>query len=127
MDWRGVLIVCISLGLGGHYVINLARQGEPVGWVIIVSLIVAFLLLIIIGLVLIMMRSQHVSFNANARENLAMQAQSQSLTNAQITGLARILRVEREAQKSLPPLAPEPPPGLIFDGDVFAGLGDGWE
>jgi hypothetical protein len=64
---------------------------------------------------------------ANARQNLAIQTQSQSLTNAQLTGLSRILRVERKAQKSLPPPPPEPPPGLVFDDGIFAGLNEDWD
>ncbi len=121
-DWRGVLIGCVAFLGSGYYVINLARQGEIVGWVIIVGAIFAFLLLIVLGIVLIMQRAQRESFSANTQENLALMSKMQSLQNAQMTGLARSFRVEQAAQKGLPP--PEQSPALIFADDAFAELYD---
>lgn len=115
--------MCLTLTVSGYYVINLARDGETVGWVIIVAIIVAFLLLMFIAVVAMMQRGQRGTGNLAV---LRQQREAQALLNQQLTGLQREIRVEQALQKSLPPPGVYEPqqPAIIFPDDAFSDLYD---
>ena len=126
LDWKATSILCLFLSTGFYWLIDLARRGEVVAWLILVGFMVITLLLILIGSVLLIVKtitaSEQKTFLTNARENLAIMRQMQALQNAQATHLARRnAQLEQHVTRQLP--APEShPPAIIFDAEIFEDL-----
>lgn len=124
-DWKSVLIICIFMAAGGYWLVNMARQGETVAWIIIVSVIVGFLLLIVVGLVLLLVRENRHNFTANAQQDLKIMRQMQSLQNAQLTATLRQAQLDRAtSQRQMASLAEQPPqlPALIYEEGIYEDL-----
>lgn len=124
-DWKAILVFCAFLAAGFYWLITLARQGEPVAWIILLAMIVIIILGVIISSVIILVRtmrdSEQTAFLNNARENLAIIKQMQALQNAQTTIVARRnAQLERQVMQQLPP--PDSQPAIILDNDIFDDL-----
>jgi hypothetical protein len=126
LEWKVALILCSFFALGFYWLIGMARQGEPVGWVVIVAALVVTLLLILIGSVALIVRTvktgEQVGFTHYAREQLLLMKQMQALQNAQTSMVARRnVQLEQMALRQIPsPESSEPP--IIFGDDIFEEL-----
>lgn len=126
IDWKIALIVCLFLSAGFCRLIELARAGEAVAWLILGAVLVMMLLLIVIGSITIIVRtiaaSEQTAFINNARENLTIMRHMQALQNAQTTHLARRnVQLEQQMIRRLPdPEADHQ--AIIFDAEIFEDL-----
>ena len=126
LDWKTTAILCLFLSVGFYWLVELARRGETVAWIILVALLILALLSILVGGVLLIIKaisaSEQRAFINNARENLAIMRQMQALQNAQTTHLARRnVQLEQQITRQLP--APEnTPQAIIFDAEIFEDL-----
>jgi len=129
LEWKATLILCGFFALGFYWLISMARQGEPVGWVIIVAALVVSLLLMLVGGVLLIVRTiktgEQAGFTHYAREQLVLMKQMQTLQNAQTSMVARRnMQLEQMASRQIPsPENSEPP--IIFGDDIFEALDEG--
>ncbi len=126
LDWKTTSILCLFLSAGFYWLVELARRGETVAWIILVALLILILLSILLGGVLLIIKaisaSEQRAFINNARENLAIMRQMQALQNAQTTHLARRnAQLEQQVTRQLPP-PEDAPPAIIFDAEIFEDL-----
>ena len=127
-DWKVTLSVSLFLTISCYWLIDLARQGEPVAWIIIIALMVMLLTLLLVGGVIVLIKTikttEETAFLNNARENLAIMREMQLLQNAQTTGIARRnAQLERQLVSRLPP-PDHNQPAVIFDAEIFEDLDD---
>jgi len=137
LEWKSSLILCSFFALGFYWLISMARRGEPVGWVIIMAALVVSLLFMLVGGVLLIVRTiktgEQAGFTNYAREQLVLMKQLQALQNAQTSMVARrnvqleqmALRHSRWTQdaalRQLPP-SESSEPSIIFGDDIFEEL-----
>lgn len=129
LEWKSSLILCSFFALGFYWLISIARRGEPVGWVIIVAAIVVTLLLMLVGSVLLIVRTiktgEQAGFTNYAREQLVLMKQMQALQNAQTSMVARRnVQLEQMALRQVP-LLENSEQSIIFGDDIFEELDEG--
>lgn len=126
LDWKTALIICAFLTLSFYGLIDLARQGELIAWVILMALMGMLLILGLMGGLVLFIKTiktgEERSFAHNTRENLALLRQMQLLQNAQTASLARRnAHLEQQLNRQLPATA-LPPPSLLFEAEIFEDL-----